>query len=119
MIRMVIDEASPSLNEFFYSHWRIQQAAKERWLKLLTIASRRAKATKATGPRRLTIERHGKKRLDLDNLIGGGKGCITDNLRALELLRNDDDASVEFVARNVPLAKGEKPHTVIVLEDLP
>lgn len=119
MIRMVIDEPSPSLNEFFYSHWTVQRDAKKRWHTLLFIASRRAKATKATGPRRLTIERHGKKRLDIDNIIGGAKGCITDNLRVLELLRDDDDSSVEFVARNVPLAKGENPHTVIILEELP
>lgn len=55
----------------------------------------------------------------MDNIIGGAKGCITDNLRKLGLLLDDDDDSIEFVARNVPLEGAQRPHTVILLEDLP
>lgn len=118
MIRLVIPEASPSLNAFAFSHWRKQHTVKKRWALMVLAASRQAGATRATGKRRLTIERHGTRKLDVDNIIGGAKGCITDNLRKLGLLVEDDDQSVEFVAMNVRLERGEKPHTVIVLEDL-
>ncbi len=91
---------------------------KARWAKWLLVEVKRTGAEVATGKRRLTIERHGKRRLDIDNIIGGCKGCITDNLRALKMLVDDDDTSIEFVARNAKLLKGESPHTVIYLEDM-
>ncbi len=73
---------------------------------------------KANGKRRLTIERYGKRRVDVDNIIGGAKSCITDNLRKLGLLLDDDDESVEFVARNCKLDKGQKPFTKIILTEI-
>lgn len=83
---------------------------------MLQIATRAA--PKATGKRRLEIHRYGKRALDIDNLIGGAKMVITDNLRRLELLRDDSPDMIEFHAENHKLAKGEEPHTVIVLRDL-
>lgn len=118
-IRLVIPEASPSLNKYAFRHWRVQHTDKKRWLLMLYATSRRAKAAPATGKRRLTIERHGSRRLDVDNIIGGAKGCITDNLRKLGLLLEDDDSAVEFVALNVRLEGAQKPHTVLILEDIP
>lgn len=108
--------ASPSLNTYSYSHWRTQRAAKSGWLILLTAATR--SAPKATGKRRLEIHRYGKRALDIDNLIGGAKMVITDNLRRLGLLCDDSPDLVEFHAENHKLQKGEQPHTVIVLRDL-
>ena len=108
--------ASPSLNQFSYSHWRTQHAQKAGWLTMLTFCTK--SAPKATGKRRLEIHRYGKRALDIDNLIGGAKCVITDNLRKLQLLRDDSPDMVEFHAENHKLAKGELPHTVIVLRDL-
>jgi hypothetical protein len=116
-IRLYIPEASPSLNKYAYSHWRVRHADKKRWALMLLAESRRAGATKATGKRRLTIERHGRRKLDPDNLIGGAKGMI-DELRALGLLLEDTDNALELAAINVPLGRGQKPHTVLVLQDL-
>lgn len=113
---IVVPIASPSLNQFSYSHWRTQHAAKQGWLVMLQLATRAA--PKAAGKRRLEIHRYGKRALDIDNLIGGAKMVITDNLRRLELLRDDSPDMIEFHAENHKLAKGEEPHTVIVLRDL-
>ncbi len=115
MIRLVIPEASPSLNKYAYSHWSVRYEDKRRWSKWLFLLSLDAK--KAAGKRRLTIERHGRKRLDIDNLIGGAKGII-DELRALGVLLDDHDDAIELVAKNVKLGEGEKPHTVLIVEDL-
>jgi hypothetical protein len=117
-IRLVIPEPSPSLNKYAFRHWRVQHTDKKRWALMLHAVARKAKAEPATGKRRLTIERHGRRRLDVDNIIGGAKCCITDNLRKLGLLLDDDDKSIEFVAVNVKLEGDQKPHTVILLEDL-
>lgn len=117
-ILFYVPEASPSLNKYAYSHWRKQHADKERWAKFLLAEVMRQAAPKATGPRKLTIERHGKRRLDVDNIIGGAKSCITDNLRKLGMLVEDHDRAVVFEARNAPLGKDQKPHTIILLEDL-
>lgn len=118
MIVLRIPEASPSLNEFSFSHWRKQHTLKKKWLAMLTSAAIAAKATKATGKRKLTIERYGLRRLDPDNIVGGAKGCIIDNLRALSLLVDDHDDAVELSARNMARAKGEKPYTNIILQDI-
>ena len=85
---------------------------------MLLAEVRRADVPKATGKRRLTIQRHGKRRLDVDNLIGGAKGMI-DELRRLGVLLDDHDDAIELLAKNVPLVKGLEPHTILVIEDLP
>lgn len=113
---IMVPIASPSLNQFSYSYWRTQSAQKAGWFALLSFATK--SAPKAQGKRRLEIHRHGKRALDYDNLIGGAKMVITDNLRKLGLLRDDSPDLIEFYAENHKLQKGEQPHTVIVLKDL-
>lgn len=113
-----IPEPSPSLNMFAFAHWRKQHSEKKKWSLWLLAEVKRTGAALATGKRRLTIERHGKRRLDVDNIIGGAKGCITDNLRSLGMLVDDNDDMIEFVALNMRLPKGQSPHTIIYLEDL-
>lgn len=115
---MRINEASPSLNEYTYSRNPfIQRADKQRWAWLIRTADGFCDAAKATGPRSLHIERHGRRRLDPDNLIGGAKCVITDNLRALGLLIDDNDSLFAITAENVKLQPKEKPFTVLVLTD--
>ncbi len=112
-----INEASPTANKYAYAHWRVRHSDKKRWAKLLMVEAATRQIPAATGPRVLTLERHGRRRLDPDNMIGGAKGII-DELRKLKLLLNDDDKSVQIMARNVKLVKGETPYTVIILEDM-
>jgi hypothetical protein len=117
-IRIVVPAPSPSLNAFSFSHWRVQHTAKKRWARLILACLPAPKTTlQAQGKRRLTIERHGKRSLDQDNLTGGAKCVITDNLRALGLLVDDNPTMLELSAVNVKLARGEAPHTVLILQD--
>ena len=114
-----IDKASPSLNEYTYNkNPFIQRADKQRWSWLIRTADGFIDAVKATGPRSLHIERHGRRRLDPDNLIGGAKCVITDNLRAMGLLVDDCDSLFSITAENVKLQPKEKPFTVLVLTDV-
>lgn len=117
MFKLVVPEASPSQNRYHYSHWRKAHADKKRWGLMLLAAARNAGATAARGKRRLTVERHGKRALDFANLVGGLKGAI-DCLVELGLLLDDDEASLDLVAKNVRLEKGTKPFTVLLLEDV-
>lgn len=118
VVELFVPEASPSLNQFAFSHWRKQFRMKQKWSVFLLTAIADRNAMKATGKRRMTIVRKGKRSLDIDNIIGGAKGCITDNLRKFGMLLDDDESSIEFVARNEKLESGSKPHTLIILEDL-
>lgn len=112
-----IPEASPSLNAFYHKHWRVEHAAKKRWLNMLTVAAIIAGATVATSKRRLTVGRYGTRKLDVDNFLGGLKGCI-DCLRKLNLLTNDDEAGMELVAEQHKLPRGTQAHTHLTLEDM-
>ncbi len=115
MIRIVLPEASPSLNTFLRAHWATRKRIKARWELMVRCCIPRG-TPEATGKRRLTVERHGKRGIDLDNLAGGLKPVI-DCLRAFRLLVDDNPMMMELVVRNVKLEKGEKPHTVLMLED--
>lgn len=117
MIRLVVPEATPSLNKYAYRHWRVQHRDKQRWYLMLLAASRIAKAEKATGKRRLTVERHGKRKLDPDNCVGGLK-IVIDGLKELGLLVDDDDDHVELVCKQERLVGAQRPHTVFLLEDI-
>jgi len=115
MIRIVLPEASPSLNTFMRAHWTKQRRIKAMWSKL--VLAHLPRGGQATGKRRLTVERHGKRAIDLDNLAGGLKPII-DCLRAFKLLVDDNPMMMELVVRNEKLARGQAPHTVLVLEDI-
>lgn len=117
MIRIVLPDASPSLNTFMRAHWAVRKRIKKHWGDLVMVALPRGPGIEATGKRRLTVERHGKRAIDVDNLAGGLKPII-DTLRAFRLLVDDNPMMMELAVSNVTLAKGEKPHTVLVLEDV-
>lgn len=114
-----IDKASPSLNEYTYNkNPFIQRMDKKKWAWLIRTADGFNDVKKATGPRSLYIERHGRRRLDPDNLIGGAKCVIIDNLRSFGLLVDDCDSLFSVTAENVKLAPKESPHTVLILKDI-
>lgn len=108
---------TPSLNELQGQHWstvkKINLALA--WA-LVSALNGQQRIPRATGKRRLTVERHGKGRLDLDNLSGGAKGLI-DAVRYQRLILDDDAGSCELVFRQVVSRKIE-PHTVLILEDV-
>ena len=117
--QILILRASPSLNEFSYAMSPfVQSQSKKEWFWLLRCAPGVLAIPHAKGKRHLTIERHGKKALDPDNLIGGAKCCITDNLKKLKLIVDDSDSSLLLDAKNVALQPGEKPHTILILRDI-
>lgn len=121
-IRIYVPLASPSQNEFHYSHWTRQRVSKQQWSLLLQVAVNQwagfsNELKPANGPRTLRIERHGKRPLDVPNGIGGAKGII-DCLVKMRLLVDDTPEllrSVDF--ENIKLQSHEAPHTIIILED--
>jgi len=109
--------AMPSGNQTLRQHWSFRSEFKQRlaWL-LVSALNGQPKIPSATGKRRLTIVRHGKGRLDQDNLAAGCKALI-DVIKERKLILDDnpDDCQLEFrqiVIRGVP------PKTVVYLEDL-
>ena len=98
-------------------HWAKKAKLKARWATLLALAGA-IRAPKATGRRRMTVERHSPRALDADNLAGGCKEVVTDVIKDFGLLVDDSPKHAELVYVHVP-TRGERPFTVVVLEDLP
>jgi hypothetical protein len=114
-----IELPTPSQNEFAFSGWRKAHTSKGLWKNLIRACPTFLDIPRAWGPRRLTIERHGKRILDEANLIGGAKGII-DDLVQLGLLVDDKPACLVLgKPLQLKLAPGEKrPYTVLVLEEV-
>ena len=114
-----IEKASPSQNEFAFSHWRKAKASKDAWKLLIRGAAGFLDIPGARGKRRLTIERHAKGTLDEQNLIGGAKGII-DDLVQLGLLVDDKPACLELGKPvQARLKPGERrPYTLLILEEV-
>ena len=120
-IELLLPLATPSQNEFHYgTHWtkaRENKAMMARALLMAIGGSGQQAEMKARGKRRLSIIRFGKRRLDLPNLVGGCKGVI-DCLVGYGLLVDDDDRHLELGRiENGKLAKGQAPHTRLILEE--
>lgn len=93
--RLTIPRATPSQNSTDRSHWRKRYDLKSEWWWLIRAADGFLKITRATGKRRLTIERHARGiPQDPANVIGGTKG-IVDDLVDLGILINDTQATVD------------------------
>jgi len=117
---LTIPRATPSLNELHGKHWTTKHKIKQQWRVLIWNALATQLQTpdyKARGKRTLTIKRHGKRSLDVDNLYGGCK-IVIDLLRDFGLLVDDDAKNIILTASNEKLGKGEEPHTVLILEDV-
>lgn len=114
-----IEGASPSQNIRDKQHWGTKTREKSRWWWLIRACPNFLSIPRATGKRRLTIERHARTvPQDHANVHGGCKG-IVDDLVQLGLLVDDSPAWIEHgTPRHVRLAKGEKPYTVLILEEV-
>ena len=112
-----VEAATPSPNELNRMHWAERRRLKETfgWL-LASALNKLPKIPKATGPRRLVIERHGRKALDQDNLAGGAKGLI-DCIKEQRLILDDNPSVCQMEFRQI-VNKKDGAYTLIFLEDI-
>lgn len=112
-----IPGATPSLNTIQGRHWAINMREKEalQWI-VASALNKVPRVPEATGPRRLTIIRHGKGRLDKDNLTGGCKFLI-DEIKRRRLILDDAPDVCELRVEQV-VDRKSPPYTVVSLEDV-
>lgn len=113
-----VDMPTPSLNEIQGQHWSTVSKKKEAmgWL-LVSALNKCPQIPLAASRRRLTIVRHGKGRLDNDNLCGGVKGLV-DAIKMRKLILDDNPDVCELIVHQVVDRKAV-PHTMVMIEDLP
>lgn len=114
-MRLEIPIATPSLNDFVGKHWSVKNKAKQQWGVLMVRAGVK-RLPPATGPRRVTVLRHSRGKLDHDNFVGGCKSIVMDNLVAFGLLVDDSPKWLTADYVQLPLGGGT-PRTVIELSD--
>ena len=112
-----VEAATPSPNELNRMHWAERRRLKETfgWL-LASALNKLPKIPKATGPRKLIIERHGRKVLDQDNLVSGAK-AVVDCIKERRLILDDCPSACSMEFRQV-VSRRDGPHTVVILEDI-
>ena len=113
-----LNNATPSLNEIHGKHWGSNVRNKTATMWFLTAALLRSPhVPRAAGKRILTIERHGRGRLDHDNLVGGVKWLV-DAIKDRGLIRDDSEEWMDLRVSQI-VRRDVSPHTVVTLEDLP
>jgi hypothetical protein len=119
--RLELALPSPSLNKYTAAMSPFSEARdKKKWYWVIRAAPGFIDVPKAKGKRHLLIQRYGKgKPLDPDNLIGGAKCVIIDNLKDMGLIVDDSSKWLTLDAENMQLPKGESSHTVLYLKDVP
>ncbi len=126
MIRLVINKVTPSGNELLRLHWAARKKEQNFFAALLLGQIRQWEhindfagdgTIKATGKRRVTITRHGKRTLDTDNGYSGLK-LLLDELVKFKLLIDDKPTHCELIFLQEKLQKNCDPHTIITLEDI-
>lgn len=132
----------PSGNVTKRMHWARYSDLMELWWLLVRAAPGFPEIPKATGPRRVTVELHGKRRMDRENRMFSVKPLVdvmrppkfergiygpkakkagqpwTRNRIGHSLILEDDEDHLDLVVTWVPLLKGEAPHTVVKIEDM-
>jgi hypothetical protein len=113
-----LDSACPSQNILDRLHWGVRRRVKQEWAWRLQTNKVARSIPKATGPRRLTIERHSRGTLDTANLIGGAKGII-DDMVAMGLFLDDRPADLILeLPVQCSLRRGEHPCTLLIIENV-
>lgn len=126
-----IPEATPTLNTVLRMTWANRRRDKARWLTWLSV--RTVGIPKAESKRTITIERFGHALLDMDNLIGGCKEVVIDNLKqpgikALKdgsyrvtsgtgMIMDDEIKSLHAVYIQHKIPRKDKPRTVVTIEE--
>ena len=119
---VIIGKVTPSQNVRDRRHFGARKRDRAEWAAELLYAMRKQNLTpadcKATGRRRLTIERYENGQgLDYGNLVGGMKDLIDEIVRH-GLLIDDSPKYCEEVAKQWKPASGARKHLIITLEDL-
>lgn len=114
-ITLLIDEPTPSLNQTMHWHFGAKAKHRARWAKLMMVAG---SAPEAVGPRSVEVWRYGDRDLDVDNLAGGAKSVLLDNLVKRGLLVDDSAKWARVTYHQARPDKGFYPYTVVVLRDL-
>jgi hypothetical protein len=96
-------------------HWAARSKLSKQFETAIRLLAR--DIPRATGKRCLTIERHSRGMLDKDGAYGGCKPLI-DAVKRCGLIIDDNPKHCDLEVVQVKLAKGEQPHTVIILADL-
>ena len=112
-----LDDATPSQNILDRMHWVDRRQYKAEWKLRIRASKGFLSIPKASGPRRLTVERHGRKELDTANLVGGLKG-IQDDLVQLGLFLDDTPSLLILETSQHRLTKGQHPHTILIIQDV-
>ena len=113
-----LDDASPSQNLLDRCHWAERRQIKQEWMWRLQANKTARTMPKASCPRSLRVERHGRGVLDTANLCGGLKGII-DNMVELGLFLDDNPKNLVFqLPTQHKLTKGQHPHTILIVEDV-
>lgn len=117
--RIMILRPTPSQNTREGQHFMTRHKDKGVWWWLIRGAEGFLSIPRATGKRRLTIERHARTvPQDEANVHGGCKGLV-DDLVQLGLFKDDSPAWIEHgKPLHVPLKPKEKPYTVLIIEDV-
>lgn len=116
-LRIVLPWPTPSNNEIRKMHPQAYARRKRELIMVLQLLTRNCRRI-AVCRRRVSIERHGSRALDRDNLFGGCK-ILLDALRAAGgLLIDDSPKWLELDVINVK-SKRVDAHTVVIVEDLP
>ena len=113
MIELLIDEATPSLNQMLRRHWSVDAKLKKRWRQLVMVAACGKMPKAAMTRARITITRLSPRMLDSDNATGGTKHLI-DGLRWCGVIADDTPEHVELIVKQ---EKG-KAATRVQIEEL-
>lgn len=84
---------SPSLNKVLRMHWATRRALKKNWGTVLKSFLKQPPALPCTA---VTIHSFRIKLLDYDNLVGGAKEVIVDNLKDLGFIEDDSPDKVQI-----------------------
>jgi len=115
---IILSTPTPSLNKFTYAMSPFAQfREKKKWANIIRAGYGFLAVPHASGKRKLTVIRYGRP-LDPDNLIGGLKCCVIDNLKNFKLLIDDSAQYLELHAECRKPDKNAKPHTILILEDI-
>lgn len=116
---VIVGKTTPSLNVLMRTHHYARKRESADWSARILYALRRAghdkDALRATGKRRLVIERHGKKLLDTDNLAGAKD--LIDEIRKFGFLVDDRPDLCELILRQEKLTPKQQQYTVIEISD--
>ncbi len=104
----------PSLNKLLRTHWALRRQKKQQWG---LVIKNKTKEIKNHQFNRLEITSHRTRMLDYDNLVGGCKEIIVDNIKNLGLIIDDDPKSV-LVSYTQKKCDKKNQHTEIKLKNI-